>query len=139
MANKVIKLISLENIFSHKLKSYIYIHLGQKFLLTSARINSNLILVARNNYTIIFVERTKKKKKKIPPNELEQTFRCTKLHGLLFHQKRKSNCAPRHPVDGMKPEGKAFDRVPRMKTNGPRLRFGTRSPTFPWILAESRL
>lgn len=79
MANKVIKLISLENIFSHKLKSYIYIHLGQKFLLTSARINSNLILVARNNYTIIFVERTKKKKKKFHQtnsNKLSDAQNC---------------------------------------------------------------
>lgn len=30
MANKVIKLISLENIFSHKLKSYIYIYISVK-------------------------------------------------------------------------------------------------------------
>lgn len=56
----------------------------KKFLLTTARINSNLIFVTRNNYTIIFVERTKKKKKKKKNSKFHQTnpnklFRCTKI------------------------------------------------------------
>lgn len=89
MANKVIKLISLENIFSHKLKSYIYIHLGQKFLLTSARINSNLILVARNNYTIIFVERTKKKKKKNSTKRTRTNFPMHKIAWITLSPEEK--------------------------------------------------
>lgn len=84
MANKVIKqnyqLISLENIFSHKFKSYIYISIKNFYLLARELIQI-LFSSHETTATPLFVERTKKKKKKfqISPNELEQTFRCTKI------------------------------------------------------------
>lgn len=64
MANKVIKLISLENIFSHKLKSYIYIYTSRSKISTYLRANKFKSYSRRTEQLHHYFRRTHQKKKK---------------------------------------------------------------------------